>query len=208
MLGNGLGSAESEFLGGGFFHILFSSLKFGKMNQFWRSYFSIGVVQPPTRFSSYLQPIWVPFSTLGAHRFHLLNAPFFVVKSRRDKRHWRRSWIWSCQDPRRVHGELRLRGFEPGHVVRRETAVFCWRPPLGFTQLVVGTGKWPRANDLVTTRLVDNSCEWQVENGSCGTKNVGPRGQDDTCVGRPSPDVGRPCCFLGWSLPKLGPMPW
>ena len=36
-------------LGGGFKHFLFSPRNLGKMNPFWRAYFSNGLVQPPTR---------------------------------------------------------------------------------------------------------------------------------------------------------------
>ena len=36
-------------LGGGFKHLLFSPRRLGKMNPFWRAYFSKGLVQPPTR---------------------------------------------------------------------------------------------------------------------------------------------------------------
>ena len=37
-------------LGGGFKYFLFSPRKLGKMNPFWRSYFSNGLVQPATRY--------------------------------------------------------------------------------------------------------------------------------------------------------------
>ena len=45
-------------------YFLFSPRKLGKMNPFWRAYFSTGLVQPPTRtvadkvFYMYLEPKW------------------------------------------------------------------------------------------------------------------------------------------------------
>ena len=51
-----------DWLGGGFKHFLFSPRTLGKMNPFWRSYFSDGLVQPPTSWT-------IPqFGMLGCHR--------------------------------------------------------------------------------------------------------------------------------------------
>ncbi len=44
----GLTKRRQAKLGGGFKHFLFSPRKLGKMNPFWRAYFSNGLVQPPT----------------------------------------------------------------------------------------------------------------------------------------------------------------
>ena len=47
-----------NYLGGGFTYFLFSPRNLGKMNPFWRAYFSNGLVQPPTRLCNpVLQPV-------------------------------------------------------------------------------------------------------------------------------------------------------
>ena len=42
---NGAGGDENSHLGGGFKYIFFSSRNLGKMNPFWRAYFSNGLVK-------------------------------------------------------------------------------------------------------------------------------------------------------------------